>query len=127
MESRKEEIREYYKQIKNCYFKETLNVISRNTDEIIRIIISDSESRGKDNYYIKATFQELLDYAKWNIDKWDNEKVILTVFPNWNNEGFKNNVKLMKEANNYISLQKNKSKVVYNKIYSKLKNAAETL
>ena len=109
------------------YFKETLNVISRNTDEIIRIIISDSESRGKDNYYIKATFQELLDYAKWNIDKWDNEKVILTVFPNWNNEGFKNNAKLMKEANNYISLQKNKSKVVYNKIYSKLKNAAETL
>ena len=122
MESRKEEIREYYKQIKNCYFKETLNAISRNTKEIISIIKLDAASKNKGDHYVNTILQELLDYAKWNVDKWEDEKTILALFPDWGNEKFKKDTERILEINRYLYQEKKKSQIVFNNINSSLKN-----
>tara|TARA_B100001287_G_scaffold39286_1_gene28462 strand:- start:5597 stop:5974 length:378 start_codon:yes stop_codon:yes gene_type:complete len=122
MKSRKEEIREYYKQIKNCYFKDTLNAISRNTKEIISIIKSDAASKNKGVKYVRVILQELLDYAKWNVDKWDDDKTILALFPDWGNEKFKKDAQRITEFNQYLCQEKKKSQIVFNNINSSLKN-----
>ena len=122
MESRKEEIREYYKQIKNCYFRETLNAISRNTKEIISIIKLDAASKNKGDHYVRVILQELLDYAKWNVDKWEDEKTILAHFPNWGNEKFKKDTERILEVNQYLNQEKKKSQIVFNNINSSLKS-----
>jgi hypothetical protein len=122
MESRKEEIREYYKQIKNCYFKETLNAISRNTKEIISIIKLDAASKNKDDHYVSTILQELLDYAKWNVDKWEDEKTILAHFPDWGSEKFKKDTERILEINQYLNQEKKKSQIVFNNINSSLKS-----
>ena len=122
MESRKEEIREYYKQIKNCYFKETLNAISRNTKEIISIIKLDAASKNKDDHYVTTILQELLDYAKWNVDKWEDEKTILAHFPDWGNEKYKKDTEQIIEDNQYLEQEKKKSQIVFNNINISLKS-----
>ena len=122
MESRKEEIREYYKQIKNCYFKETLNAISRNTKEIISIIKLDAASKNKDDHYVSTILQELLDYAKWNVDKWEDEKTILAHFPDWGNEKYKKDTEQIIEDNQYLEQEKKKSQIVFNNINISLKS-----
>tara|TARA_B100000963_G_scaffold29492_1_gene21907 strand:- start:326 stop:703 length:378 start_codon:yes stop_codon:yes gene_type:complete len=122
MESRKEEIREYYKQIKNCYFKETLNAISRNTKEIISIIKLDAAAKNKGDHYVSTILQELLDYAKWNVDKWEDEKTILAHFPDWGSEKYKKDNERILEVNQYLDQEKKKSQIVFNNIYTSLKN-----
>ena len=99
-----------------------MNAISRNTKEIISIIKLDAASKNKGDHYVRVILQELLDYAKWNVDKWEDEKTILAHFPNWGNEKFKKDTERILEVNQYLNQEKRKSQIVFNNINSSLKS-----
>ena len=84
-ESRQEEIREYYKQIKNSYFKESINAISRTIDDVVVIIKKDAQKGSQSNKLAEEILQELLNYAKLNLAKSKNNDLL-------SKETFKRNI-----------------------------------
>tara|TARA_Y100000589_G_scaffold9366_3_gene7911 strand:- start:1819 stop:2205 length:387 start_codon:yes stop_codon:yes gene_type:complete len=111
-ESRQEEIREYYKQIKNSYFKESINAISRTIDDVVVIIKKDAQKGSQSNKLVEEILQELLNYAKLNLAKSKNNDLL-------SKETFKRNIlglkvidKNLVEAKKHAMEQLKKAQIV---------------
>tara|TARA_B100001121_G_scaffold302130_1_gene314303 strand:+ start:870 stop:1256 length:387 start_codon:yes stop_codon:yes gene_type:complete len=111
-ESRQEEIREYYKQIKNSYFKESINAISRTIDDVVVIIKKDAQKGSQSNKLAEEILQELLNYAKLNLAKSKNNDLL-------SKETFKRNIlglkvidKNLVEAKKHAMEQLKKAQIV---------------
>ena len=111
-ESRQEEIREYYKQIKNSYFKESINAISRTIDDVVVIIKKDAQKGSQSNKLVEEILQELLNYAKLNLAKSKNNDLL-------SKETFKRNIlgqkvidKNLVEAKKHAREQLKKAQIV---------------
>ena len=119
-ESRQEEIREYYKQIKNSYFKESINAISRTIDDVVVIIKKDAQKGSQSNKLAEEILQELLNYAKLNLAKSKNNDLL-------SKETFKRNIlglkvvdKNLVEAKKAAKEQLKKAQIVLEKIEYKI-------
>ena len=119
-ESRQEEIREYYKQIKNSYFKESINAISRTIDDVVVIIKKDAQKGSQSNKLVEEILQELLNYAKLNLAKRKNNDLL-------SKETFKRNIlglkvvdKNLVEAKKAAKEQLKKAQIVLEKIEYKI-------
>ena len=119
-ESRQEEIREYYKQIKNSYFKESINAISRTIDDVVVIIKKDAQKGSQSNKLVEEILQELLNYAKLNLAKSKNNDLL-------SKETFKRNIlglkvidKNLVEAKKHAREQLKKAQIVLEKIEYKI-------
>ena len=119
-ESRQEEIREYYKQIKNSYFKESINAISRTIDDVVVIIKKDAQKGSQSNKLAEEILQELLNYAKLNLAKSKNNDLL-------SKETFKRNIlglkvidKNLVEAKKHAMEQLKKAQIVLEKIEYKI-------
>ena len=119
-ESRQEEIREYYKQIKNSYFKESINAISRTIDDVVVIIKKDAQKGSQSNKLVEEILQELLNYAKLNLAKSKNNDLL-------SKETFKRNIlglkvidKNLVEAKKAAREQLKKAQIVLEKIEYKI-------
>jgi len=119
-ESRQEEIREYYKQIKNSYFKESINAISRTIDDVVVIIKKDAQKGSQSNKLVEEILQELLNYAKLNLAKSKNNDLL-------SKETFKRNIlglkvvdKNLVEAKKAAKEQLKKAQIVLEKIEYKI-------
>ena len=119
-ESRQEEIREYYKQIKNSYFKESINAISRTIDDVVVIIKKDAQKGSQSNKLAEEILQELLNYAKLNLAKSKNNDLL-------SKETFKRNIlglkvidKNLVEAKKAAREQLKKAQIIFEKIEYKI-------
>ena len=119
-ESRQEEIREYYKQIKNSYFKESINAISRTIDDVVVIIKKDAQKGSQSNKLVEEILQELLNYAKLNLAKSKNNDLL-------SKETFKRNIlglkvidKNLVEAKKHAREQLKKTQIVFEIIERKV-------
>jgi len=119
-ESRQEEIREYYKQIKNSYFKESINAISRTIDDVVVIIKKDAQKGIQSNKLVEEILQELLNYAKLNLAKSKNNDLL-------SKETFKRNIlglkvidKNLVEAKKHAREQLKKAQIVFEIIERKV-------
>ena len=119
-ESRQEEIREYYKQIKNSYFKESINAISRTIDDVVVIIKKDAQKGSQSNKLVEEILQELLNYAKLNLAKSKNNDLL-------SKETFKRNIlglkvidKNLVEAKKAAREQLKKAQIIFEKIEYKI-------
>ena len=119
-ESRQEEIREYYKQIKNSYFKESINAISRTIDDVVVIIKKDAQKGSQSNKLVEEILQELLNYAKLNLAKSKNNDLL-------SKETFKRNILGLKvidynlvEAKKHAKEQLQKAQIILEKIEVKV-------
>tara|TARA_B100001057_G_C22781462_1_gene923813 strand:+ start:940 stop:1326 length:387 start_codon:yes stop_codon:yes gene_type:complete len=111
-ESRQEEIREYYKQIKNSYFKESINAISRTIDDVVVIIKKDAQKGSQSNKLVEEILQELLNYAKLNLAKSKNNELLSKETFKRNVLGFKVIDKNLVEAKKQAMEQLKKAQIV---------------
>tara|TARA_Y100000385_G_C12730946_1_gene482707 strand:- start:90 stop:491 length:402 start_codon:yes stop_codon:yes gene_type:complete len=115
-ESRKEEIREYYKQIKNHFFKETINAISRDINQVIIIIKKDANKRKQPNKLVEEILRELIDYANLNLEKWENNDLLSKDPFIRNRLGFKIKDRSLFEDQKQVREQLKKAKIIHEKI-----------
>ena len=115
-ESRKEEVREYYKQIKNYFFKETINAISRDINQVIIIIKKDANKRKQPKMLVEEILRELIDYAKLNLEKWENNDLLSKDPFIRNRLGFKIKDRSLFEAQKQVREQLKKAKIIHEKI-----------
>ena len=111
-ESRQEEIREYYKQIKNSYFKESINAISRTIDDVVVIIKKDAQKGSQSNKLAEEILQELLNYAKLNLAKSKNNDLLSKETFKRNILGLKVRDKNLVEAKKHAREQLKKAQIV---------------
>jgi len=111
-ESRQEEIREYYKQIKNSYFKDSINAISRTIDDVVVIIKKDAQKGSQSNKLVEEILQELLNYAKLNLAKSKNNELLSKETFKRNVLGFKVIDKNLVEAKKQAMEQLKKAQIV---------------